>query len=141
AEGERPSPSADFYAVGVMLYEAITGQLPHSSDDPVSDKLARDPTPPSLLVPDVPVELDRLCMALLSRDPALRPEGPAILDLLCGDTERSLPPRSRTETPLLGRELELRRIDAAMRDVSRGKGRVVLVAGRSGIGKSALIRH
>jgi len=141
AQGESPSPSADFYAVGVMLYEAITGQLPHASDDPVTDKLVRDPPPPSLVAPDVPVDLDRLCMALLSRDPALRPEGPAILDLLCGDTQRTLPPRHRTETTLLGRDDELRRIEAAMREVSRGKGRVVLVAGRSGIGKSALMRQ
>lgn len=141
AQGERPSPSADFYAVGVMLYEALTGRLPHSSDDPVRDKLDHDPDPPSSMVPDVPVDLDRLCMALLARDPALRPEGSAILDLLCGDSERTLPPRHRTETPLLGREAELQRIEAAMRDVSRGKGRVVLVAGRSGIGKSSLIRH
>jgi serine/threonine protein kinase len=141
AQGERPSPSADFYAVGVMLYESLTGRLPHASDDPVTDKLSRDPPPPSTIAPEVPVDLDRLCMALLSRDPTLRPEGPAILDLLCGDTERTLPPRHRTETPLLGRDEELRRIEAAMRDVSRGRGRVVLVGGRSGIGKSALIRH
>jgi eukaryotic-like serine/threonine-protein kinase len=141
AEGERPSPPADFYAVGVMLYEALTGQLPHSSDDPVADKLSRDPAPPSTLAPDVPVDLDRLCMALLSREPVLRPEGPAILDLLCGDSERTLPPRNRTETPLLGRDAELRKIELAMREVSRGRGRVVLIAGRSGIGKSALMRQ
>jgi eukaryotic-like serine/threonine-protein kinase len=142
AQGEPPSPSADFYAVGVMLYEALTGRLPHSGDDPVTDKLQRDPASPSSLVPNVPLDLDRLCMALLSRDPALRPEGPAILDLLCGDTERTLPPRNRTEIiPMLGRDDELRRIEAAMREVSRGRGRVVLVAGRSGMGKSALIRH
>jgi serine/threonine protein kinase/predicted ATPase len=141
AQGERPSPSADFYAVGVMLYEALTGRLPHSSDDPVTDKLTRDPAPPSTLAPDVPVDLDRLCMALLSRDPSLRPEGSAILDLLCGDSERTLPPRHRTETPLLGRDVELRRIESAMREVSRGTGRVVLVTGRSGIGKSALMRQ
>jgi len=141
AQGERPSPSADFYAVGVMLYEALTGHLPHSYDDPVSDKLCRDPGPPSELSPDVPVDLDRLCMALLARDPALRPEGPAILDLLCGDSERTLPPRNRTETPLMGRDAELSRLESAMRRVSRGDGRIVLVTGRSGIGKSVLMRH
>ncbi|MCA9707351.1 MAG: AAA family ATPase, partial [Myxococcales bacterium] len=140
AQGERPSPSADFYAVGVMLYEALTGRLPHSSDDPVTDKLSRDPGPPSEIVPTVPVDLDRLCTALLARDPALRPEGPAILDLLCGDSERTLPPRNRTETPLLGRDAELARLEAAMREVARGEGRIVLITGRSGIGKSALMR-
>lgn len=141
AQGERPSPSADFYAVGVMLYESLTGRLPHSGDDPVTDKLTRDPAPPSTVTPSVPVDLDRLCMALLSRDPALRPDGHTILDLLCGDSERSFPPRNRSETPLLGRDAELLRIESAMREVSHGKGRVVLVTGRSGIGKSALIRQ
>ncbi len=141
AQGERPSPSADFYAVGVMLYEALTGHLPHSYDDPVRDKLCRDPGPPSELSPDVPVDLDRLCMALLARDPTVRPEGPAILDLLCGDSERTLPPRARTETPLMGRDAELSRLESAMRRVSRGDGRIVLVTGRSGIGKTALMRH
>lgn len=140
AQGEEPRPSADFYAVGVMLYEALTGRLPHSSDDPVSDKLIREPSSPSSLSPDVPVDLDRLCMALLSRNPAIRPEGPAILDLLCGDSERTLPPRHRTEIPLLGRDAELLRLEAAMREVSAGEGRIVLVTGRSGIGKSALMR-
>ncbi|MCA9651176.1 MAG: serine/threonine-protein kinase PknK, partial [Myxococcales bacterium] len=139
--GHRPSPSADFYGVGVMLYEALTGRLPHAGDDPVRDKLRRDPGPPSAVTPGIPVDLDRLCQALLARDPALRPEGPAILDLLCGDSERTLPPRSRTEVPLLGREDELRRIDSAMRIVGRGEGQVVLVTGRSGIGKSVMMRH
>lgn len=141
AQGERPSPSADFYAVGVMLYEALTGRLPYTSHDPVRDKLLRDPGPPSSVVPQVPIDLDRLCMALLARDPALRPHGPAILDLLCGDSERTLPPPARTEVPFIGRTAELRRIEEAMHEVVGGQGRVVLVKGRSGIGKSALIRH
>ncbi|MCA9655372.1 MAG: AAA family ATPase, partial [Myxococcales bacterium] len=121
--------------------EALTGRLPHAGDDPVRDKLRRDPGPPSAVAPGIPVDLDRLCQALLARDPALRPEGPAILDLLCGDSERTLPPRNRTETPLLGRDAELRRITNAMRTVGRGEGQVVLVTGRSGIGKSVMMRH
>ena len=141
AQGERPSPSADFYAVGVMLYEALTGRLPHPGIDPVREKLERDPEPPSAVVAGIPVDLDRLCLALMARDPALRPEGPAILDLLCGDTERTLPPRHRTETPLLGRDEELKQLESAMRTVSRGEGQLVLVTGRAGMGKSALMRQ
>ncbi len=141
AQGERPSPSADFYALGVMLYEALTGRLPHGGLDPVHDKLTRPPEPPSVQVPSVPVDLDRLCLALLAQDPTARPEGAAILDLLCGDTERTLPPRHRTEAPLVGRDAELQRIEGAMRLVTGGDGQLVLVTGRSGIGKSALIRH
>ncbi|MEX1363178.1 MAG: BREX system ATP-binding domain-containing protein [Nannocystaceae bacterium] len=141
AQGERPSPPADFYGVGVMLYEALTGRLPHAGDDPVRDKLQRDPGPPSMVAAGVPVDLDRLCQALLARDPALRPEGPAILDLLCGDTERTLTPRSRTETTLVGRDDELARVRAAIARVTEGEGQVVFVTGRSGIGKSVMLRH
>ncbi len=143
ARGVPPSPSADFYAVGVMLYEALTGELPHAGDDPVRDKLVRDPDPPSALVEGVPVDLDRLCLALMARDPEVRPTGPAILDLLCGDTERTLPTRQdiRSEVPRLGREAELARLEAAMKRVGGGEGQLVLITGRSGIGKSALMRH
>jgi serine/threonine protein kinase len=58
------------------LYEALTGQLPFSGSLSAIlwAKQHQVPTRPSLLVPSVPIELERLCLQLLALDPARRPE-------------------------------------------------------------------
>ncbi|HEY4220099.1 MAG TPA: serine/threonine-protein kinase, partial [Myxococcota bacterium] len=85
ALGLRPTAAADHYALGVVLFEALTGQHPFMRDpaeSPVAT-VARQLTElaplTSSLAPNIPAALDALCTALLARDPATRPQNPAAL--------------------------------------------------------------
>ena len=79
---------ADLYAVGVVLYECLTGKRPIDGDSVVTliaRVLAEDPVPPRTLNPEVPPPLSALVMRLLSRDRAQRPaDAAAVLHTLEG---------------------------------------------------------
>ena len=82
--GGGPSTASDWYSVGVMLYEALTGALPFAggSFEVLRDKCERDPPPPQLRAPAADPALSRLCTQLLARDPAARPDRRAIVAAL-----------------------------------------------------------
>lgn len=67
-------PACDWYAFGVMLYEALSGVLPFGGPlyKLLQLKLEQDAQPIRGLVPQLPEELVQLCDALLSRDPMQR---------------------------------------------------------------------
>jgi serine/threonine-protein kinase len=69
------APSMDLYALGVMLFEMLTNQLPFVRDSIVSLLLAHQndpPTRPTSLVPTVPAELEAVVLKLLEKDVAAR---------------------------------------------------------------------
>lgn len=74
AEGEATAtPQSDLFALGVTLYQWLTGHLPYGEVEPY--QLARfrhDPKPPSRLRPDVPIWLDHVVLRAVARDPKLR---------------------------------------------------------------------
>jgi serine/threonine protein kinase len=73
-------PPSDWYSVGVLLFESLTGGLPFTGDDHevVVRKLTLDPPRPSALVTGIPPGLDALTWELLQRLPDRRPAGAEI---------------------------------------------------------------
>jgi len=138
---------ADWYSVGVMLFQALTGRLPFEGPplEVISNKQRFEPRPPSLLASGVPADLDALCVDLLAFAPERRPSGGAVLRRLGVDIPAAplgAAPGSITQAqPFVGRQRELDALWGALEDCRRGAPVTVFVHGESGVGKSALVRR
>jgi len=143
ARGDAIGPAADWYAVGVLTFEALTGELPFaeaSNDELLVLKQHVDAPAPSELVDGVPPELDALVRGLLGRDPEHRPTAASLLDVLGVDLDdEPLPPLGGGAGDVfVGRAAELAQLDAALA-ASRHATAHVVIEGESGVGKSALV--
>ena len=143
AAGSSITTASDWYSVGVMLFEAMTGRLPFvgSATEIIAAKQTHDAPSPQTLVGDLPQDLVRLCNGLLDRDPAKRPSSREIMAQLRGEDRVSIAvPELNRPLPLIGRSRHRQVLDSVFSLLSRGKTESVFVFGRTGIGKSTLIR-
>jgi serine/threonine protein kinase/tetratricopeptide (TPR) repeat protein len=145
AETRTLSAASDWYAFGVMLFEALTGGLPFVGAPlaVLQAKTSRDAEPPSRYVGDVPEDLDRLCADLLRRDARARPTAGEILARLGAAAPRSMRTGPRPSGPiaeLFGRAGDVATLRDAFDGLTRGRSVIVHVEGESGAGKSALVR-
>lgn len=152
AAGEPATRASDWYAVGVMLYQALTGKLPFEGSvaDVMEKKQHADPASPTSLQPDLPKDLAQLSMALLRREPRKRPEVAEILEAAGGPAESREPTTTHSIAPgslvrpvvadsFVGRDAQTRQLQEAFDKLARGAPRVVFVHGSSGMGKTALV--
>jgi predicted ATPase len=139
--GVGAGEAADWYAVGLMLYVALTGlhPFPQSGTDTTwYAKRYGAPLSPSALVPGLPADLSSLALALLDADPARRPDGRGFLAARAEAAPEAAPGAPRLE--LVGRDRERALLDQALAQVAAGGApAVVHLVGPSGVGKSALL--
>ncbi len=135
--------ASDWYSVGVILFEAMTRRLPFvgPSQELIVAKQTTTPPSPAELVPNLPEDLVRLCVDLLGRDPAARPSGREVILRATGhDPGGFEPPERSRPLPLIGRSRHLQVLDSAFSGLMRGRTQSVFVFGRTGTGKTTLIR-
>jgi diguanylate cyclase (GGDEF)-like protein len=156
---------SDLYALGVVLYQCVTGELPFVAED-VGELLrlhavAAAPDPRTVL-PEVSAQFAALIGKLLAKDPDDRYQRGAdlIADLLRlrssgrGDADagfavggRDVPglltevPDRPVEGEMLGRDAELAKLTGAWRSATGGTGAVCLIRGGAGTGKTRLVEE
>jgi tetratricopeptide (TPR) repeat protein len=133
--GEGIGPAADWYGVGGVFYESLTGELPieelhHRRIVPLLDR-----------APEAPAWLAALIEALLSNDPDARPTGEEILRCLAQGCAPEAPGAGagaeEPQVELVGRAREFEQLESTYR---KGDVAVIGIYGSSGVGKSELVR-
>lgn len=150
---------SDLYSLGAILYALLTGSPPFLADDPlglVYLHMTQRPEPPRARVPGIPAEVSDLALRLLNKNPEERYQSAAgarhdlqaLLSARPGEGSRlfelgrkDAAGRFSLRQKLYGREKEIGTLLSAFGRAGNGGRELTLVAGYSGIGKSALVRE
>ena len=149
ATGGEVTPRADLYSLGAMLYEMCTGRVPFMGDDDIaviSQHVNTPPVAPSWHNPSIPRTLDSLIIRLMSKNPDERPQSAeevlqaleavdlSIVEESSEDGAGSLD--SMAGGVFVGRQREMDNLKSIFEEVLSGKGRMVMLVGEPGIGKT-----
>jgi len=155
ALGRTVDGRADLYALGVVLYELVTGRVPFTGDDAlvvISQHLHAPVTPPRAFRADLPPALEAIILRLLAKDPeqrfaSAREVGAALADLRVDGAAPAAPVSATAGGALLeqlvrgrlvGRVRELHELRELWRIAQQGRRHVALVSGEPGAGKTRL---
>uniref|UniRef100_A0A7C3ZY31 GAF domain-containing protein n=1 Tax=Planktothricoides sp. SpSt-374 TaxID=2282167 RepID=A0A7C3ZY31_9CYAN len=152
---------SDFYSLGVTFYQLLTGTLPFPSADPlevVHCHIAKQPAPPQEIQPDIPPVMGDIILKLMAKNAEQRYQSAAGLKADLEEcyhqwqengniasftlAQRDITDKFQIPQKLYGRESEVSTLLAAGERVfAGGSSEMMLVAGYSGIGKSALVQE
>lgn len=151
---------ADFYALGVTLYQLLTGTLPFVAEDPlelVHCHIAKVPVPVDQVNAEVPAMVAAIVAKLMAKNAEDRYQSALglkhDLDQCLSEWEatgrippfqlgqRDLSDRFLIPETLYGRKAEVQSLLAAFERIARGGSELMLVAGFSGIGKTAVVNE
>lgn len=150
ALGQHPDAKSDLYSLGALLYEMATGRPPFVGDDVVSvisQHQRAEPVKPSWHAADLPPDLESLIMDLLGKRPDQRPSAKETRERLSKVRPVTLAEKARAgeeanrmeslaEGVFVGREQEVDRLRAALEETFEGRGRLMMLVGEPGIGKT-----
>jgi eukaryotic-like serine/threonine-protein kinase len=137
------SAASDWYSVGALLYQALTGMMPFTGQNPLEilqNQMHGELRPAADVVPGTPADLDELCRDLLRPDPSHRPSDSNILARL-GVSEQGVRHEERTHirsAKLIGRRRELAALRMELDRAQPGSPRLVTLHGAPGVGKTTV---
>jgi serine/threonine protein kinase len=151
---------SDFYALGITLYELLTGKLPFTTTDPIElihCHLAKTALPVAQVNPEIPPIVSQIVAKLMAKNAENRYQSALGLR---HDLEKCLTQWQTTKTisefelgqqdlsdrftiseKLYGRQTEVKTLLDAFARVSQGQTEMMLVAGFSGIGKTVVVNE
>ena len=132
ARGHPAVPASDWYSVGAILYQALTSEVPPPQKAAVTAARSRSRCPPALS------DLFDLTLALLDPVPNKRPGYDAIANQLGLRNPNQSARQLQPIDGLVGRAAELARLRECLAQARAGQPTRVVIAGNSGIGKTAL---
>lgn len=157
ATGRASDARSDLYALGCVLFEMLVGHAPFLGDDAVSvisQHLNTPPIRPTWKNSEVPALLESLVLDLLSKAPDDRPASATVVrerlraaeasptsQGATGEQARDVRARPTATTafaPYVGRSEELTGLKQTIDEMFSGRGKLVMIAGEPGIGKTRI---
>lgn len=152
--GRSVDQRSDLYSLGIILYEVLTGKPPFTGENPAAVMLRhlRD-LPKAPIVQGISGQIRSVVMRLLEKEPIDRYSSVGLLlrdlpevDDQSSEQETAAAPVSISPAPFLapqfqGREREMKVLREILRGSEGGVGRMVLISGEAGIGKTQILEE